>query len=86
MNKKHLYITVYTTEQVYGGPEEGGWWYDWTEVDNYMLLGKDKRRKLRRVMLQAQEYADSLPYRYCAEVVVEHDLGSLASKERPYYC
>lgn len=22
-------VTTYAVEQLYGGPEEGGWWYDW---------------------------------------------------------
>lgn len=22
-------VTTYTVERLYGGPEEGGWWYDW---------------------------------------------------------
>lgn len=23
------YVNVYLVQQAYGGPEEGGWWYDW---------------------------------------------------------
>ncbi|UCC74155.1 MAG: hypothetical protein JSV86_06230 [Gemmatimonadota bacterium] len=23
------YVNVYLVDQAYGGPEEGGWWYDW---------------------------------------------------------
>jgi hypothetical protein len=93
--KKHLYITVYHQYRAYGGPEEGGWWYDWTEVDCHLLVGRDKRHKLPRLLREARAYADSmndgLPYysvnsngRYV--VVVESTLGSLASKERPCYC
>lgn len=29
-----LYINVYECQQVYGGPEEGGWWFD-AEVPVY---------------------------------------------------
>jgi hypothetical protein len=28
------YVSVYQIENLYGGPEEGGWWYDW-----YTYLG-----------------------------------------------
>ena len=28
-----LYITRYRVELVYGGPEEGGWWYDWRDYE-----------------------------------------------------
>jgi hypothetical protein len=26
-----VYVNVYSIERCYGGPEEGGWWYDWYE-------------------------------------------------------
>jgi hypothetical protein len=26
-----VFINVYTIDRRYGGPEEGGWWYDWFE-------------------------------------------------------
>ena len=95
MNKKHLYITVYCTSLQYGGPEEGGWWYEWTEVDCSMLLGRKKRRHFKRLLREAQEYAnwqDDGPDLWRSTnqghyyVVVEHRRGSRASKERPYYC
>ena len=28
VNENPLYVTVYSVERRYGGPEEGGWWYD----------------------------------------------------------
>lgn len=28
-----LWLSHYTIEECYGGPEEGGWWYDWCELD-----------------------------------------------------
>lgn len=28
------YVTRYRVTREFGGPEEGGWWYDWYEVDN----------------------------------------------------
>lgn len=27
-----FYIVAYGVSRLYGGPEEGGWWYDWTDV------------------------------------------------------
>lgn len=27
-----LYVTVYWVERRYGGPEEGGWWYEYYEI------------------------------------------------------
>jgi len=28
---KNRYITVYHVTRHYGGPEEGGWWYNWNK-------------------------------------------------------
>ena len=28
-----LWLSRYVIEECYGGPEEGGWWYDWCELD-----------------------------------------------------
>ena len=28
-----LWLSRYVIEECYGGPEEGGWWYDWRELD-----------------------------------------------------
>lgn len=30
---KPCFVSIYRTEQCYGGPEEGGWWYDVTVLD-----------------------------------------------------
>jgi hypothetical protein len=29
---KPMFVSLYETERAYGGPEEGGWWYDINEV------------------------------------------------------
>lgn len=95
MNKKHTYITIYVTTREYGGPEEGGWWYNWTEIDCYLLVGKKKRYKLPKLIEEAKQYAESMDdgteyWRTSHNghyfVVVEHNLGSKASKTRPIYC
>lgn len=31
------FVTPYLVDQRYGGPEEGGWWYDWYYVDGHSL-------------------------------------------------
>jgi hypothetical protein len=47
----HSHINVYTVDRLYGGPEEGGWWYnayspvasvcidEWTDEDVHILKG-----------------------------------------------
>lgn len=31
-----IWIVAYGIEQVYGGPQEGGWWYPWTTIHKVM--------------------------------------------------
>ena len=31
------FVTPYLVDQRYGGPEEGGWWYDWYYVEGHSL-------------------------------------------------
>ena len=66
------YVSLYRVEQCYGGPEEGGWWYDlWTivrykpvqtENEGYSLV--EKMHELIRVAEGQEPYVDrfaSLP-------------------------
>jgi hypothetical protein len=32
------FVSRYITEICYGGPEEGGWWYDWNTFDKVMAI------------------------------------------------
>lgn len=32
-----LYVNIYLSDRVYGGPEEGGWWYDCGSVEQIIL-------------------------------------------------
>lgn len=33
-----LYVNVYLHDQVYGGPEEGGWWYDSWLIEESLMF------------------------------------------------
>jgi Zn-finger nucleic acid-binding protein len=40
-----LYVVArYYVDQHYGGPEEGGWWYDAGELDKVVLATRSKER------------------------------------------
>jgi hypothetical protein len=43
------FVNVYLTDRAYGGPEEGGWWYDTAEVvrSTQALVGGDAARLLQ---------------------------------------
>lgn len=58
--KGECFITAYSTTKEYGGPEEGGWWYDWSEPILTLPC-------LRRNALQMAEY---LAKRYAPEYAV----------------
>lgn len=43
-----LYVNVYEIERLYGGPEEGGWWYDaGTLVFTEQVVGMKEAETLR---------------------------------------
>ena len=60
-----VYVNVYLVDQLYGGPEEGGWWYDTGEpVESICVpaqstsgLTREAAEKLRQ---SKQVYYDSL--------------------------
>lgn len=43
------FINVYRVERAYGGPEEGGWWYDdYTPLKSVRANTKRLRKKIRK--------------------------------------
>lgn len=83
------YVTAYEVTRHYGGPEEGGWWYDWyhpietvptirTGVVKAYLQGKyeDRVEGDRFSVLGGTAIA----------VAVEDEPCELATTERPFYC
>jgi hypothetical protein len=53
-------VTIYGIDRCYGGPEEGGWWYDWyhptstsTRVATGARKGSRKRRRQERRLANA---------------------------------
>lgn len=45
---KDRYITAYAVTRNYGGPEEGGWWYDWYKPIETVAVPKVFQRKNKR--------------------------------------
>lgn len=53
-----LYVNVYISDRAYGGPEEGGWYYDtWEYVPSESVIGtsEDDAERLRE---EKQKWAD----------------------------
>lgn len=55
MKHKQFYIAEFGVSRHYGGPEEGGWWYDWYELVNVRIFKNKRaaRRTHRRLMRKA---------------------------------
>ena len=51
------YITIYLVDQEYGGPEEGGWWYDLATVYGIIPFRNDKKRE-KAIKLAKKECDD----------------------------
>ena len=42
-----MFVTIYNVEQCYGGPEEGGWWYDWwTPCESFEVANREAADQL----------------------------------------
>ena len=91
-----IYVAVQSTVRCYGGPEEGGWWYNFTETEEVFKFwtARDALAKIRELR---EEYCDPRYGIYSAanrgepqyDFVVTHDPSfweANETKERPYYC
>jgi hypothetical protein len=82
------FVSIYRTEQFYGGPEEGGWWYPVNTLDKSIAFATEE---------EAQDYLDRVAEPDAANRVAdmgedhfailesvrgEHDTSN---KPRPYY-
>ena len=52
------YVSIYLVQNCYGGAEEGGWWYDWYNLeDSYRFADEET------AYAKAQEISDLLNQR-----------------------
>lgn len=90
------FVVETSTSRHFGGPEEGGWWYDHTNVDAvHVCRNRTVARRLRRRLER-----EAAPYRprhnrfsvlggadYDVTVVRSRaDVEELQTRGRPYYC
>jgi carbohydrate-selective porin OprB len=95
------YIHKYEVAQQYGGPEEGGWWYNAGDpVDDWKLVmveDEDNAYEICRALNSAEyvrrdekeqdKFTDVLSYRsqFFAYDVSDSPVAESFPKERPYY-
>ena len=76
------YIAEYARTQCYGGPEEGGWWYNVTEFAGYQYCGSNKKAK-EQLELQSEDLEPG--YHLRIETLKTMGCKDTTNKPRPYY-
>jgi hypothetical protein len=92
-----MIITRYEVSREYGGPEEGGWWWDNYSNPVRYLEARDQYEAIimARRLNQAEEATreeSREPDRFSVAGGADHvylaedEFGENETKERPYYC
>ena len=86
-----VYVNVYSVTRHYGGPEEGGWWYNWDNcIETYPV--KNKRAETILEELESEYASKRYGNIYSVlggrdiEIRLEAEPKESETKERPYYC
>ena len=86
------FFNVYSVTRHYGGPEEGGWWYNWHALLETLPFEEDaKSQEMLRDHLKKkyanEEYGDisSVLGGQEIDILVEDRPGQSASTEVPHY-
>jgi hypothetical protein len=85
-----VYVNVYSVTRHYGGPEEGGWWYNWSECIE-VFPTKNKNAETIREELESENAYKKFGNIYSVlggrdiEVRIEETPKESETKERPHY-
>lgn len=90
---KPTYVAVVAISRHYGGSEEGGWWYDWSDIEEVHRFDNPKRarriaRRLQREIVNPRHNRFSVLGGTDREVRRTRDPQHLdwwQSKRRPRY-
>lgn len=84
-----FYVSEYTTTREYGGPEEGGWWFQWNDFVGQASgwqNEEDAYAEARRLNGYAKETGQYDRVNYGGTVYkVEETLGESQTTRRPHY-
>ena len=89
--KQRLYVNTYEVDRVYGGPEEGGWWFNtYSPVASRRVYGERQARqwmiKLESQLVEPEISLYSVMYAGGKQVVfIESHPATHQPKERPHY-
>jgi hypothetical protein len=87
------YVTAFEKEQGYGGPEEGGWWFDvLTPIASIQVRNKSEAIAAYNFLVKqyAEDYKDERPYYSAAGgvdfiITIEDEIAPHYPKEHPRY-
>lgn len=89
------FVSRYITEVCYGGPEEGGWWYNWDNFDKVIAICPENADafsvcKALNIKQQTEDKKAGIDYDSvnCHSYfifLVEDMPEENQTKERPYY-
>lgn len=94
MTGRPLLVSEYTVDRLYGGPEEGGWWYDdWEPTGNVAALVFDQSaaHAVAGLLSDRAAAAKTKPDRFSVIgtpdtiYAVERTVGEHRTTERPHY-
>ena len=87
------WVNAYEHYRDYGGPEEGGWWYEqYVPLQGIPVEEKDVEEAKKRLLRIYKEEYDGVDLnsvlsigKACLEIFVEDHPPRLDPEERPYY-
>ena len=90
---KHWYVNVYLIDKSYGGPEEGGWWFDTGEIIRIIPCSSKKKahRTMRLVELVVTKFNEgrrpisSVLSKGVLEAIISQSPGQNYPSQRPHY-
>jgi hypothetical protein len=98
---KDRFITAYSVTRHYGGPEEGGWWYNWYTVVETINIPKVYQKQTKHAINKVHHLEEALRLKHddINEGNINHVTGGVElqiyfetnkhefeTTERPYYC
>lgn len=85
-----VFVSAYAVTRHYGGPEEGGWWYDWYELIQTVPTAPDGADVVRGELERVHSSVNvgdrfSVLGGATLSVMVEDSPGEFETRERPHY-
>lgn len=84
IKRKVKYINIYIVSREYGGPEEGGWYYDHWEGFRAYEYPADQADRMERHAERLRKVLEEWGNEY--RLLIEDELFENETKQPPVYC